>query len=198
MRAVSVGFSGTQRHGRRGHRRSVGRPVAAANASRSFGSNRGRLICRRSTATSCRSTSSSTSFTASPRPRSTTRPSTARRTAYTTEKITPNDHAEPRSDTRTEVLEPHTLDAEGRPWQRPGFEASVQWERSMGEDLRSTTQAASPPRFRAMITPTSRQVGVGMRWSEWYFAAKRACVGRANWVQNKLRERMDGVAAAIC
>jgi hypothetical protein len=70
--------------------------------------NRGRLTRRRSTATSCRSTSSSTSFTASPRPRSTTRPSTARRTAYTTEKITPKimpNHAqtpEPR------FLEPHT------------------------------------------------------------------------------------------
>jgi len=60
----------------------------AANSSRSFGSNRGRVTGRRSTAVSCHRTSSSPSLTAGPRPRRTTRPSSIRATAYTTDRNT--------------------------------------------------------------------------------------------------------------
>jgi hypothetical protein len=74
----------------------------AANRTRSAGASRGRLICRRST-TSCRNTNSSTSFDASPRPRSTINPKIRRASKYTIDKITEQSFRQ-----ASEVPEPDT------------------------------------------------------------------------------------------
>ena len=110
-------------------------PPSPAKTSRSFGSSRGRATCRRNTATSCRNTSNSTSFTAGhDRERRAARGPPGR--PHTEQRTTPDDHAEPSERPAAEVFEPHgsrrTLTARER--------------RFASESLRSgRPQARAPP-----------------------------------------------------
>lgn len=87
----------------------------AANIARSAQINRRRGFVRRSTATSCRSTSNSTSLDAEDRPSRTSHPPTRSRIKYTSRNHMSDDHALPadhcehrRSRTQRTVLKPHS------------------------------------------------------------------------------------------
>ncbi len=69
------------------------RRVNAASTARLAQSNRGRGLVRRSTATSCRSTSNSTSFVADDRPCRTNQPTSRRKIRYSSRNAMTDDHA---------------------------------------------------------------------------------------------------------
>ncbi len=104
------------------------RRASAANTNRSFGSNRGRVTWRRSTATSCRSTSSSTSFTIRSRRRISRRPSSVRRAKHTTDKNTRMITPTPAKTPTPRFLSP-TRSRSSRRWVKTGPAQDVPYRR---------------------------------------------------------------------
>jgi hypothetical protein len=130
------------------------RRTSAASIARSAQSNCGRGLVRRSTATSCRSTSNSTSLAAEDRPSRTSQLPSRTKIRYSSRNATPHDHALEVQRARSSQLSMPVLSSDtpqpsaGARRARQGWQVLLLW--LCRDSHRRTTAARTPRPFRSL------------------------------------------------